>query len=91
VNEYDNALFNCLQTQPLKYLEYFEAGTNEALADLLISSNKTEAVAHTSKTPVQIIIKSSQLPQSIRSITADHVNRLIKVSLPSCIYSLVYL
>ncbi len=80
VNEYDEVLFNALQTRPEYILPFFEAGAKDALKLLLTESRSSELEAVTSSTPdFQIILKSSQFPHSLRNLTAEHVNKLVKV------------
>ena len=70
VNEYDQALYNMLQTRPNEYIEAFEQGAKAALKLFLLNENIE---------PIQVILKSSQNPLLIRDLTANHVNKLIKI------------
>jgi len=79
VNQFDEALFNMLQTKPSQYIEKFEDGAMDALK-LLLHRGEIDSIH-----PLQIILKSSQIPQSIRNLTAEHVNRLVKV--PGIVFS----
>ncbi len=66
------------QTKPSEILPFFEAAAKIALRDCLTNENQ-ELLNLESATDFQIILKSSQSPQSLRHLTADQVNRLIKV------------
>jgi DNA replication licensing factor MCM5 len=78
VSEYDTELFNSLQSRPNDILPYFEAGAKDALNLFLQARNASEANEALFQ-DFQVILKSSQLPQSIRSLTSIHVNKLVKV------------
>jgi hypothetical protein len=57
-----------------------ESGAKDALKQLLTSENQ-DALDQATVPDFQIIFRSNQLPQSLRSLTAEHVNSLIKVSI----------
>ena len=79
VNEYDEKLFNNLQSKPDKIMPYFEYGAKDALQMFLTSTNSENVMSN--KVPdFQVILKSSQLPHSLRSLRADLMNKLVKVS-----------
>lgn len=78
LSEYDDALLNSLQINPGNLLPFFEAGAKDALEQLLVSENRNVLTAE-GTSEFQIILKSSQLTQSLRNLTAEHVNKLIKV------------
>lgn len=58
-----------------------ELGAKDALKQLLTSENQN-ALSQANVPDFQIILKSNQTPQSLRSLTAEHVNSLIKVCYP---------
>jgi len=78
LNEYDELLFNMIQTRPSEFLPFIESGAKEALKILLTDPNQ-QIVASEQIPDFQVIFKSSQLVQSLRTLTAEHVNKLIKV------------
>ena len=71
VNEYDQGLYNMLQTRPNDYIKLFEQGAGAALGIFLQNARDIPSI--------QVILKSSQVPLMIRELTAEHVNKLIKV------------
>ena len=79
VNEYDEKLFNNLQSKPDRIMPYFELGAKDAL-QLFLTSQSSESVASDRIPDFQVILKSSQLPHSLRSLRADLMNKLVKVS-----------
>jgi len=76
VNEYDAALFNMIQTRPNEYLSKFEDGAVAALKLFLVGHTEQN---NANIKPFQVILTSTQLPQSVRELTAEHVNKLVKV------------
>mmetsp|Transcript_12370 Transcript_12370/g.18763 ORF Transcript_12370/g.18763 Transcript_12370/m.18763 type:complete len:729 (-) Transcript_12370:32-2218(-) len=78
ITEYDVILLNCLQTRPDEMLPFFELAAKDALQ---MSVREATAISgNQSNIPdFQVILKSDQLPQSLRNLTAEHVNTLIKV------------
>lgn len=78
LNEFDEVLFNNLQAKPSETLPFFEAGAKDALKQSLtvISSGNVDNLGNVD---FQIILKSHQNTQSLRTLTAEHVNSLIKV------------
>lgn len=76
VNEYDEVLFNNLQSRPDQVMPYFEAAAKDALTIFLTdqSATDTEAVPD-----FQVTLHSAQLTHSLRNLNADLVNRLVKV------------
>jgi len=56
----------------------FEAGSKDALITLLTLQN-AERVSAQAIPNFQIILNGAQNPQSLRSLKADHLNKLIKV------------
>ena len=78
LNEYDELLFNMIQTRPGEFMPFIESGAKDALKILLTDPNQQKV--DSDKIPdFQVIFKSSQLVQSLRTLTAEHVNKLIKV------------
>lgn len=63
------------QTKPNEILPIVESAAKESLMGLLTTQNLKDEVQD-----FQAILKSDQLPQSLRNLTAEHVNLLIKVS-----------
>ena len=59
-------------------MPYFESGAKDALRNILTTAS-AELVTAPNIPDFQIILLSSQLPQSLRNLTAAHVNTLIKV------------
>lgn len=53
-----------------------ESAAKESLANLLTTQSLDNEVIP----DFQVILKSDQRPQSLRNLTAEHVNLLIKVS-----------
>ena len=56
----------------------FEAAVKDALK-LLLSTSGAAGVDHFSIPDFQIIFNSAQRPHSLRNLTAEHVNTLVKV------------
>ena len=79
MNEYDEVLFNNLQNRPSVFLEYFEKAAKDALKYFLTEKSALEAGVNTIP-DFQVILKSAQLSHSLRNLTAEHVNKLVKVS-----------
>jgi DNA replication licensing factor MCM5 len=73
VNEYDEVLFNNLQSRPEQVMPYFEAATKDALLIFLTEKTGEEIPEF------QVTLHSAQLSHSLRSLNADLVNRLVKV------------
>lgn len=67
------------QSKPNETLPYFEAGAKDALKQSLTTQNQEQLQSN--QGDFQIILKSDQNPQSLRSLTAEHINTLIKVHL----------
>ena len=65
---------------PAEFLSIFESAAKEALK-LFLTSQGVSAVSDKSIPNFQIILISSQNSHSLRNLTAEHVNKLIKVSL----------
>jgi DNA replication licensing factor MCM5 len=59
-------------------LPFFEAGAREALKNILRMSS-AETAGKVTIPEFQVILKSAQLPQSLRNLTAEHVNMLVKI------------
>lgn len=60
-------------------MPFFEMAAKDALQNFLLPANNTAGRASLDIPDYQVILKSSQLPQSLRNLTAEHVNALIKV------------
>eukprot|EP01038_Epipyxis_sp_PR26KG_P005704 gene5704-7872_t len=78
LNQFDAALTENLQSRPSEIMPYFEAGAKDALK-LSLTQESEQQLAQPNIPDFQIIFKSAQLPQSLRDLTAAHVNKLIKV------------
>ncbi len=73
VNEFSSRLMDGLQIWPVKYLRCFENAAQEVLIQLIGDG------ADSRSTEMQVILQSDQSPTDLRSITAEHMNRLIKI------------
>jgi DNA replication licensing factor MCM5 len=71
LNEYDSRLLDLLQGRPREVLPLMEAAASDVLRNL--------AGKGAERSEVQIILKSSQTSVPLRSLTAEHVNHLLKV------------
>ena len=78
VNEYDEKLFNNIQSSPDRIMPAFERGAKEALKKFL-TQNSSANVEGKEIPDFQIILQSSQLPHSLRNMNADLMNKLVKV------------
>ncbi len=58
-------------------MSLFESAAKEALKSSLINEN--QATLKECRDGFQIILKSNQNPQSLRTLTAEHVNSMIKI------------
>ena len=75
VNEYDDVLYNNLQSKPDTFLPFFEKGAKEALKMFLVNRDNTA-----NELPdFQVVLRSSQIAHSLRNLNADLVNKLVKV------------
>jgi len=82
LNEYDEALYNSLKNNPNEILPMFEAASMDAL-QTSVTEQSAEVSSDNRFRPVkefQIVLKSDERTLSLRSLTADHVNQLIRVS-----------
>ena len=78
VNEYDEVLFNNLQSRPDQVMPYFEAAAKDALKIFLTDSNALSTDEE--RVPdFQVTLHSAQLAHSLRNLNADLVNQLVKV------------
>lgn len=59
-------------------MTFFEAGAKDALKMSLTAENR-DILNQTTIPEFQIILRSNQNTQSLRTLTAEHVNSLIKV------------
>ena len=66
------------QTRPGDILPFFEAAAKEALNSFLVTENQ-DLIKVQATGDFQIILTSSQTALSLRNLTANHVNKLIKV------------
>lgn len=64
-------------------LPLFEAGAKDALKNLLVTSS-AETAGQVTIHDFQVVLKSAQLPQSLRNLTAEHLNTLVKVQNTVC-------
>ena len=78
LNEYDEILFNNVQTKPEEMMQWFERGAKDALVHLLTSQNAESAKSH-SVGDFQVILHGSQITHSLRTLTAEHINKLVKI------------
>ncbi|KAJ1428371.1 MCM2/3/5 family-domain-containing protein [Ochromonadaceae sp. CCMP2298] len=78
LNQFDEVLFNTLQTRPNDIMSFFEAGAKDALKMSLTVENR-EVLNQATVADFQIILRSNQNTQSLRTLTAEHANTLIKV------------
>lgn len=78
VNEFNHALYQNLANKPGEIMPFFEAGARDALEQSLTPENQ-EVLRHTNMSDFQVILKSAQNPQSLRNLTSEHVNLLVKV------------
>jgi DNA replicative helicase MCM subunit Mcm2 (Cdc46/Mcm family) len=69
-------------------MNQFEIAAKDALKLFLTSQGNTD-ISSSSIPDFQIVLRSSQIPLSLRNLTADHVNKLIKVI--QCIVHMVNL
>ena len=78
VNEYDEVLFNNLQSRPDHIMPFFEAAAKDALKLFLTETNANST--DDAKVPdFQVTLHSAQLAHSLRNLNADLVNQLVKV------------
>eukprot|EP01036_Dinobryon_divergens_P033477 gene33477-43263_t len=78
LHEYDDSLMGSLQSKPNDILPYFEMAAKDALKMSLTVEG--EDVLNNQNIPdFQIILQSGEVPQTLRNLTAEHVNQLIKV------------
>jgi len=76
LHEYDPKLLALLTERPMEYLPLFEEAIREALEKLTFDLKDSER----EKLPdFQLLVRSDQVPQQLRAVNADHVNKLIKV------------
>lgn len=78
VNEYDEVLFNNLQSRPDDIMPFFEAAAKDALKKFLMEASTMERDDE-KVMEFQVILKSSQLAHPLRNLNADLVNQLVKV------------
>jgi DNA replication licensing factor MCM5 len=78
LNQFDEVLFNNLQTRPNEIMSFFEAGAKDALKMSLTVENR-EVLNQAAVADFQIVLRSNQNTQSLRTLTAEHANTLIKV------------
>lgn len=60
-------------------IPFFELAAKDALQNFLLPANSAAGRAPIDVPDFQVVFKSSQLPQSLRNLTAEHVNTMIKV------------
>lgn len=78
LNEYDEVLFNSIQTRPEEIIPMFEAAAKDALVSLL-TGQSAETVNAKDIPNFQVILSGAQVSQSLRSLTAEHLNNLVKI------------
>jgi len=78
LHEYDEVLMGYLQSNPNDVFPYFELAAKDALK-LSLTMEGEDLVNQPNLPDFQIIIQSAENTQSLRNLTADHVNQLIKV------------
>ena len=66
------------KSRPTETIPLFEGAAKDALKLFLLKSSG-DTVEKASVPDFQIVFFSAQLPMSIRNLTAEHVNKLIKV------------
>ena len=79
LDQYDTALYNSLKSQPNDIIPLFEAAAKDSLK-LFLTEQSAEDAKWITVPDFQVILKSEELTQPIRTLTAEHVNQLIKVS-----------
>jgi len=60
-------------------LPLFEKGARDALNNLLTNQSLEAAANQNLTDDFQVILQGAHAPQSLRSLTAEHINKLIKV------------
>lgn len=66
------------QNRPTEATPLFEAAAKDALK-LLLSTASASSVDLSNIPDFQIVLQSAQRPHSLRNLTAEHVNTLVKV------------
>lgn len=79
VGEYDADCLLVLQSRPTEVIPLFEAAVKDALKQIL-STSGAASVDMVSPPDFQIVFESAQSPHSLRNLTAEHVNTLVKVN-----------
>jgi DNA replication licensing factor MCM5 len=74
----NSVTLQCLQTRPTEILPFFEAGAKDALR-VFLTQQGAEQLNDSTVPDFQVILVSSEKTQSLRNLTAEHVNRLLKV------------
>jgi DNA replicative helicase MCM subunit Mcm2 (Cdc46/Mcm family) len=71
--------YNCYhKVQPNETIPLFESAAKDALK-LLLTEQSAEMISQEAIPDFQVMMKSAELTQPLRGITAEHVHRLIKV------------
>lgn len=78
VEEYDADCLTVLQSRPAEAIPLFEAAVKDALK-LLLATSRAASIDATQIPDFQIVLQSAQSPHSLRNLTAEHVNTLVKV------------
>jgi DNA replication licensing factor MCM5 len=73
-----NNFTSFLQTRPTEILPFFELGAKDALRVFLTQSGANQ-LDESTVPDFQVILTSAEKTQSLRTLTAEHVNRLLKV------------
>ena len=79
VNEYDEVLFNNLQSRPDDIMPHFENAAKDALKIFLTDTSVLDDRFSRIETDFQVTLKSAQIAHSLRNLNADLVNQMIKV------------
>ncbi|KAJ8609958.1 hypothetical protein CTAYLR_008090 [Chrysophaeum taylorii] len=92
LNQFDPRLLHMVQARPDEQIKVLEAAAREVLRSLVVNRGSDEGgddqkerqigevALEEARLEVQVLVSSSQQPLDIRSLTADHVNQLIKLS-----------
>ena len=75
---FDDNLMGLLRSKPNEILPYFEMAAKDALK-MSLTLEGEDLLVNQSIPDFQVIIHSSEVPQTLRNLTAEHVNQLIKV------------
>ena len=68
-----------MKENPEETLIYLEGAAKEALKSLLVKTDEAATEELAAYPDFQVILRSDQLCHSLRGLTSDHVNKLVKV------------